>query len=88
MALELYLSRGLVFRVTVPRGRQGHILEMMELKRTVLRPVAVGSFKLSAAAWETEMMLGLTNARVTLCFTWYSQSNIVALLRVYSHRPS
>lgn len=39
MALEPYLSHGLVFRVTVPRGKQGHILEMMERKRTVLRPV-------------------------------------------------
>jgi hypothetical protein len=33
MALELYLSRGLVFRVTVPRGKQGHFLEMMERKK-------------------------------------------------------
>ncbi|KAF8502613.1 hypothetical protein F5888DRAFT_1631730 [Russula emetica] len=29
--------RGLVFRVTVPCGRQGHILEAMEHKRTALR---------------------------------------------------
>jgi hypothetical protein len=29
--------RGLVFRVTVPCGRQGHILEVTEHKRTALR---------------------------------------------------
>jgi hypothetical protein len=42
MMLVLNLSRsyrGLVFRVTVPCGRQGHILEVIERKRTVLRRV-------------------------------------------------
>jgi hypothetical protein len=42
MILVLNLSRsyrGSVFRVTVPCGRQGHILEVMERKRAVLQPV-------------------------------------------------
>jgi hypothetical protein len=39
MMLVLNLSRsyrGLVFRVTVPCRKQGHILEVIERKRTVL----------------------------------------------------
>ena len=84
MGLKLYLSRVLVFCVTIRRGKQGHILEMMESKRTVHRPGG----SLSEAAWETEMKLGLTNARVTIRFTWYSQSNIIALLWRYSRQLS
>ena len=42
MMLVLNLSRsyrGLVSRITVPCGKQGHILDEMERKRTVLRRV-------------------------------------------------
>jgi len=51
--------RGLVFRVTVPCGRQGHILEAMEHKRTALR--FVDSLLLIEAALGMEAKLGQTN---------------------------
>lgn len=67
MMLVLNLSRsyrGLAFRVTVPRGRQGTILEVMKHKRTVLRRID----RLSDAAQEMEAMFSLTNVRITVSF--------------------
>jgi hypothetical protein len=76
MMLVLNLSRsyrGLVFRVTVPCERQGHILEVIERKRTVLQ--RVDSLSEAARGMEAEAR---SNKRPS-----YSMFSLVPVLPMY-----